>query len=542
VTFDKPQSSASSKPRAASNSKRTTLPYSSPILSHQSYDHRSQLSSLIPNLSKTRSLPMGTLQNVTLERSRSPLGSPIRLSTSPIQSENDMIPPLDAEEEAERLRYRSWREGNPELRKSPGHKNARSKSGDPHKKSRKIEATLPNIVEGPPKSSRSRKSSQYLGLFKEKDAIEEPQQRKSKLKQKAPKEEKGRQKSSPSIISSPETSYRQKQRPSPIIEANEAEDGDSRGVYEALAHGGPRYRHASTSTVSSSRSQPDLQTLFAQGGKTELSPRPRTREGSVGAPSFAEFQLPPPAEEIDLPIRKQPGTGLTTELMKVVGQTDSAPDTEGEDSDREHISSAMYYPHRQLRPDMSPELEGAIRPAVSRTQSATTRSELHEGSVAEDQSALPHTGSPEEVEIAFQGEGNRQLWKADYPIPSKTPEDPIELTSEYDFGGESSMSDFESHDESAASTYGYDSEEEETKGPSTSTPKSRPTGTNTRRRDSRHPLGAVELKPFNHQVGGHSTVYQFSRRAVCKQLNNRENVFYETVEKYHPELLEFMPR
>jgi hypothetical protein len=37
-------------------------------------------------------------------------------------------------------------------------------------------------------------------------------------------------------------------------------------------------------------------------------------------------------------------------------------------------------------------------------------------------------------------------------------------------------------------------------------------------------------------------VYRFSRRAVCKQLNNRENVFYETVERYHPELLDFMPR
>ena len=55
-------------------------------------------------------------------------------------------------------------------------------------------------------------------------------------------------------------------------------------------------------------------------------------------------------------------------------------------------------------------------------------------------------------------------------------------------------------------------------------------------------LGAVELKPFNHQVGGHSTVYSFSRQAVCKQLNSRENEFYETVEKFHPELLDFLPR
>ncbi|KEQ65548.1 SAICAR synthase-like protein, partial [Aureobasidium melanogenum CBS 110374] len=52
----------------------------------------------------------------------------------------------------------------------------------------------------------------------------------------------------------------------------------------------------------------------------------------------------------------------------------------------------------------------------------------------------------------------------------------------------------------------------------------------------------VELKPYNHQVGGHSTVYSFSRQAVCKQLNSKENEFYETVEQYHPDLLEFLPR
>jgi inositol-hexakisphosphate kinase len=55
-------------------------------------------------------------------------------------------------------------------------------------------------------------------------------------------------------------------------------------------------------------------------------------------------------------------------------------------------------------------------------------------------------------------------------------------------------------------------------------------------------MDAVELKPFSHQVGGHTTMYRFSRRAVCKQLNSKENMFYETIEKCHPELLGFMPR
>ncbi|KAG6015406.1 hypothetical protein E4U54_003555 [Claviceps lovelessii] len=59
---------------------------------------------------------------------------------------------------------------------------------------------------------------------------------------------------------------------------------------------------------------------------------------------------------------------------------------------------------------------------------------------------------------------------------------------------------------------------------------------------SRQPLDAIELIPYKHQVGGHTTLWRFSRRAVCKQLNNRENEFYETIERYHRDLLPFLPR
>ncbi|KAK6459039.1 uncharacterized protein RJT20DRAFT_4624 [Scheffersomyces xylosifermentans] len=53
---------------------------------------------------------------------------------------------------------------------------------------------------------------------------------------------------------------------------------------------------------------------------------------------------------------------------------------------------------------------------------------------------------------------------------------------------------------------------------------------------------AVELRPFKNKVGGHTAIFSFSKRAVCKALMNRENLFYETVELRHPELLNFMPR
>lgn len=53
---------------------------------------------------------------------------------------------------------------------------------------------------------------------------------------------------------------------------------------------------------------------------------------------------------------------------------------------------------------------------------------------------------------------------------------------------------------------------------------------------------AVELRPFKNKVGGHTAIFRFSRRAVCKALMNRENLWYEAVELSHPELLRFMPK
>lgn len=59
--------------------------------------------------------------------------------------------------------------------------------------------------------------------------------------------------------------------------------------------------------------------------------------------------------------------------------------------------------------------------------------------------------------------------------------------------------------------------------------------------DSVYPL-AVELQPFTNNVGGHTAIFRFSKRAVCKALVNRENKWYENIEVNHKELLQFMPR
>ncbi|KLT40063.1 SAICAR synthase-like protein, partial [Cutaneotrichosporon oleaginosum] len=59
--------------------------------------------------------------------------------------------------------------------------------------------------------------------------------------------------------------------------------------------------------------------------------------------------------------------------------------------------------------------------------------------------------------------------------------------------------------------------------------------------DDEEPL-AVPLEPYGHKVGGHSSIYQFTRAAICKPLVGRENVFYEDMERLAPGLLPFVPR
>ncbi|EPS40364.1 hypothetical protein H072_5790 [Dactylellina haptotyla CBS 200.50] len=122
---------------------------------------------------------------------------------------------------------------------------------------------------------------------------------------------------------------------------------------------------------------------------------------------------------------------------------------------------------------------------------------------------------------------------------------------ESDFDTHSGYSSFSSSRRNSDTEF-YDSTDHETANTPTATPKQA-----TKHRHGSHhyhhrestlqepqppPLGAVELKPYNHQVGGHTALYRFSRKAVCKSLNNRENEFYEAIEGTHEELLQFMPR
>lgn len=228
------------------------------------------------------------------------------------------------------------------------------------------------------------------------------------------------------------------------------------------------------------------------------------------------------------------GEGSPREKTAETGEEDD------EESDKEQISSALYYPHQLPSPntleDVSIDVNGQFKDPQYVGEPNDTHLLLPEN----------HEGGPasENVDITLQSRNKSRylhgdLQKARVPPTEATATQAVE-------SGTSSESEYESLDEGARSTAGeYSSLTDEAETTPTATPVANrlPKSRLPRvRRPPTAPLGAVELKPYNHQVGGHTTVFRFSKRAVCKQLSNRENEFYEVVECEHPELLKFLPR
>lgn len=212
-----------------------------------------------------------------------------------------------------------------------------------------------------------------------------------------------------------------------------------------------------------------------------------------------------------------------------------------EDSDKEQISSALYYPHEAPCPDLLEELNtgSTSQPGDSKNTEPFARgSQLLDRHDNETQS--------EDVDIALQSRNSSRYLHGDLPKSWVSSVEPAEATGESE-ASSASDTDYDSLDENVLSEVGEESSHtDELEVTPTATPTVKDSFLAPRKRKIPHlgttPLGAVELKPYNHQVGGHTKVFQFSRRAVCKQLSNRENVFYEVIEREHPELLKFLPR
>ncbi|OAA69852.1 Inositol polyphosphate kinase [Cordyceps fumosorosea ARSEF 2679] len=192
-------------------------------------------------------------------------------------------------------------------------------------------------------------------------------------------------------------------------------------------------------------------------------------------------------------------------------------DGDADESGEEKISSAVFVPHQELSDDPRDEAES------------------------------PGSEQPPRPRAPSQNQPHPWLVKADEPEPEIREEDGKSYELPLRRSRENLVSRRVEQDaaQPAARPIEVDIESKTAK----------PTGKSTRiitpheehghdhtHSHSREPLEAIELIPYKHQVGGHTTIWRFSRRAVCKQLNNRENEFYETIERYHRDLLPFLPR
>ena len=215
---------------------------------------------------------------------------------------------------------------------------------------------------------------------------------------------------------------------------------------------------------------------------------------------------------------------------------------ENEEEEPEHISSALYYPHHAPSPDALEDvsIDDARKVKDANTEMAT---QLPEPAL----SPKEELERLEDVDIALQLHNKNRYLHGDL---SKVQPSPVEYDKKaaLDSGASSaSESDYDSVDENERPPILEDAKTlDDGEATPRASPKTRKSYLASRSRKIHRgpaaPLGAVELKPFNHQVGGHTNLFRFSKRAVCKQLSNRENEFYEVVERLHPELLKFLPK
>ncbi|KAL7943753.1 SAICAR synthase-like protein [Trichoderma barbatum] len=200
--------------------------------------------------------------------------------------------------------------------------------------------------------------------------------------------------------------------------------------------------------------------------------------------------------------------------------TDSDADTdleaEADESGEEKIASAVFHPHQELDDSRASVSEGSDNDVVRRPRSRS-QTKSHPWLVKADEP---------EPEIQNKDESSNQVSHvaSRESLVSRRAEAPAEVHVPTEPAVEAEIEVNQTTPTKPRAVTHYEDR------------------VHDHQHQARQPLEAIELIPYKHQVGGHNTLWRFSRRAVCKQLSNRENEFYETIERYHRDLLPFLPR
>ena len=472
----------------------------------------------------------------------SPVDSPVRRSSTPHNADAHSALNKALTDTEERRRNREWREGKPvPFRGSAAHEDPTLDDAAV----KKIEATLPKAEQT--SSGRSRKASHFLRVFKDAEGPEEQQKRDERSK-----DRRATDKALPSLpeevdASALTQSLQQASRPASVVQTPHDEDVES---YFEIPGSVSKHHPAPESAAGTQRKEESDKRQLPWPLLEEIRNFTNLTPGAVPGSSMSRSLPASVLDKLHAHANRITGSQSQDEPadhfqpQEKEGTNQSPASEEDEDSEREQISSALYFPHRQHKAaEPSTPADETRRPEMDDSRK---RNSIHAGKVPRGWDTGEAVQTPEEVEISLQSQDTNQCLHGDIAATAsvlKETDKPLTSASSDAISAESE-SEIESLAESTQSLLGYESSATDDLGTTPTATISKPENKSVTAPAPQPPapLGAVELKPYNHQVGGHSTVYRFSRRAVCKQLNNRENEFYETVERHHPELLDFLPR
>lgn len=394
-----------------------------------------------------------------------------------------------------------------------------------------IEANLTNAE--PASNVRSRKSSYYLGLFKENTTSPERKRR-----------EDGDW--------NPEEPWTPSDEPS--LHGNGA---GLRKSSKSLSY--PSFADApmTIEPTSGTSTHPQAQTDDLVKYQYRALPRSLLEEirnfhltpGGARGTSFSKSIPTQYSERSHDYAREHTLLGADSPSFEVLAEQDQVSGQYADEEENEQISSALYFPHERVTVSDEVDPYGSQAPdQESMEPYEIPTEEAGPVLISGKEQDLPGEQEVSHVDISLHSKNDSRVLHGDLQdlqAPLEEPNDkPLTSISErsYDSTCESELPSADetgsAHEESSLT---------EDDGAELTTPTATPTQRNRYLRHGRKhgkaaPVGAVELKPYRHQVGGHTTVFRFSRRAVCKQLNNRENQFYERIERRHPEMLMFLPR
>lgn len=429
-------------------------------------------------------------------------------------------------------------------------------------------------------SSRSRKGSQRLGLFKENSkAIEEREREKKKREDRAIEKEKERQekrRAKERDEQTKETVSKGKQSAAVTPLNTTLVEQHKERILQETGPGSfsvPRTKDEKYS--SSSRDVASSEAFPGDSSSSQSSvpdaPLPQVAQAGHSAHIDANHRL-----RAQSPISgliesersdRHAGSSASSYTSTIVGRksdNEHAIGSDGDDSERtvsdhndeddedaeDEISSAVYFPHTTPSVTRTHSSSTLVRGQDPDAYSAPLRRPESKQQVEKSQNVgYQDRDQDSEFELSIQNGPDESFY---HGARKQVPED--DITGGYASAASSAISEFSensedyesSTDDIERSAAQDESDIDVTPNAKQNNVKQQPVPSHSNQKydkaSAEAPLGAVELKPYKHQVGGHTALFRFSKKAVCKSLSNRENEFYEAIETRHPELLRFLPR